>query len=314
MTRGYLRTASTDVLTLLVLICATDAPAHEPVFSPGPHTIYKGGAGAAVTAESTFDGGREGPIRLRGDFSYGLTADLQLSAGVPVLVARQADHGPSTAVGDSVAQLKWRPWKNAAKGRVDSLSLLGAVKLPTGHHDVSKGNTGYTFGATIAREHLRYYLFGSALYTMQTAGVGGTKPGDVVEYNLAAGLRPVVLEYDQPDAVVLVELNGTTARPPQTPGSGGSDANGGHHGSGHQTLRAGLSEDDEYGTVRQAHTGGATDFTSGGAGGTELAVSPELLLSWGPVMLKGGVQFPFFDTFNSPRPDFRVKSSLIVQF
>ncbi|MFB6264247.1 MAG: hypothetical protein ABEL76_11575 [Bradymonadaceae bacterium] len=313
MTRRFFEATSSVAIALATLVWTADARAHEPVFSPGPHTLYQGGLSTAVSSKTAFDGGREGPIGLTGGLSYGVTPDVQLSAGVPVAVDRQSNHGPSTAVGDSVLQVKWRAWKELARGRVDSLSLIGAVKLPTGHHDVSPGNTGYTVGATLAREHQRYYLFSSALYTAQTAGRNGTKPGDVFRYNLVTGVRPFVLEYDQPDAVVLVELNGTTTRPSQSPST---EETGGGHGNGHQTLRAGLSDRDEYGTVRQAHTGGATEIGSGGdSGGTELAVSPELLLSWGPVMLKGGVQFPVFDTFDSAdRPDFRVKTSLIAQF
>ncbi|MFB6373976.1 MAG: hypothetical protein ABEN55_12890 [Bradymonadaceae bacterium] len=307
MIRKYVPMFVGFVAALSVLVSSHTAQAHEPVFSPGPRTIYEDGVATAMTAESSFDGGRDGPIRLSGDVAYGLTSHLQFALGVPVLVGRQADHGPSTAVGDSVFQVKWRAWDHMARRLIDSFSLLTAVKLPTGHHETSIGNTGFTLGAMMAREHRRYYLFGSALYTTQTAGVGGRRPGDVFQYNLATGIRPFLLEYDQPDAVVLVGLNGTTTRPAQVVGAA----------SEKQTLRRGLSEQREYRTVRQANGGGAVDFgAAGGAAGTELAVSPQLLFSWGPVMLKGGVQFPFFDTFEAEgaTPNFRIKSSLIVEY
>lgn len=295
------------VATCIALSIAANASAHEPVFSPGPHTIFEGGF--ATSASSTFQIRKDAPtsIGLNGGVVYGVTADLDLSAGVPVAVARNADHGPSTAVGDPVVQAKWRPWKVLTKGQIDSLSLIGGVKLPAGHHDVSDGNTGYTLGATIAREHQRYYLFGSATYTTQTVGKEGTKPGDVFEYNLVTGLRPVVLEYDQPDPVLLVEFNGTTSRPSQ----------GTERDETHGTLRRPLNEQQpEMRTRRQAHSGGPAAIRATDAAGTEFAVAPELLLSWGPVMLKSGVQIPFFDTYDDAvtLPAYRLKTDLIVQF
>lgn len=306
MSRSLASSVVGSVLVVVVLGITGRAEAHEPVFSPGPHTLYKGGVSTSVS--STVGMPEEGDAQLgfNAGLVYGLTADLNLAAGVPVVVGRDAEHGPSTAVGDPVLQVKWRPWKNMAKGRIDALSVFGALKLPAGHHDVSQGNTGYTLGATIAREHQRYYVFGSASYTTQTVGIDGTKPGDVLEYNVATGVRPFILEYDQPDAVVLVELNGTTTRASQSAET---------HGSGHQTLRRGLGGE-AYRTRRQAHTGGPTQFQGARAAGTELAVTPEVLLSWGPVMLKSGVQFPFFETFEAETavPTYRIKTDVIVQF
>jgi hypothetical protein len=294
--------------------CSVDA--HEPVFSPGPHTLYEGGISTSVGSSIASTGDGEPNIGLSAGAVYGLTADLNLAVGVPVAVSRQTHDGELTGVGDSVFQVKWRPWKSMAKGRIDALSLIGAVKLPTGHHDLSRGNTGFVVGATAAREHQRYYVFGSVRYTTQTVGTGGVKPGDVFQYDVATGVRPFILEYDQPDAVVLVELNGRTSRPSQgiSGGSGGTEQS--HHGLSDATARYDTRRQGQYRTRRQAHTAGAVDFASAGTGGTELAVSPELLLSWGPVMLKGGIQFPFFDTFENPAatPNYRIQSSLIVQF
>lgn len=310
MRRMYLTAGLAVFAALSWLLGSDSAQAHEPVFSPGPHTIYKGGVATSVS--STFDDSG-GPMGFNGGLVYGLTADLNLAAGVPVVAGREADHGPSVAVGDPVVQVKWRPWKKLVPRRIDSLSLIGGVKVPAGHHDVSAGNTGYTFGVTAAREHQRYYLFGSARYTTQSVGVDGTKPGDVFQYDLVTGVRPFVLEYDQPDAVVLVELNGTTTRPPQSANGHGSEGGAEQHT---ETLRRGLNGDGEYRTRRQAHSGGPAQFLGAQAAGTELAATPELLLSWGPVMLKGGVQFPFFDTFDdeAATPTYRVKTDLIVQF
>jgi hypothetical protein len=65
-------------------------------------------------------------------------------------------------------------------------------------------------------------------------------------------------------------------------------------------------EQKKFRTTRQATTGGAVDFAGGSESGTELAISPDLLLSWGPVMLKVGRQIPVSDTFDDPEvsPDY----------
>lgn len=288
-----------------VLGWARPSEAHEPVFGPGPHTLYKGGLSTSVGTSLGVPETGETKIGLEAGAVYGITADLNVAVGVPVAVSRQTHDGEITGVGEPVAQIKWRPWKSMAKGRIDSVSLIGGVKVPVGHHDLSRGNLGLTVGATAAREHQRYYGFASARFVTQTVGTDGVRPGDVFLYDVATGVRPFILEYDQPDAVVLVELNGRT----QGAGSGSGDV----QNTRHQALG---DEGGQYRTRRQAHTGGAVEVKSGTEGGTELAVSPNLLLSWGPVMLKGGVQLPFFDTFEAPSatPAYRIKSTLIVQF
>jgi len=278
------------VPALFALLAAGSAHAHEPVFSPGPHTLYEGGLSTSLGSSIASSGDGDPEVGLSAGAVYGLTADLNLAVGVPVAVSRKTHDGQLTGIGDSVFQIKWRPWKSMVKGRIDSLSLIGAVKMPTGHHDLSRGNTGYVLGATAAREHQRYYLFGSVRYTTQTVGTDGVKPGDVFQYDVATGIRPFILEYDQPDAVILVELNGRTARPSQGSSGGGTDQ------SHHRLSDSGST----YDTRRQAHTAGTVDVASAGTGGTELAVSPELLVSWGRVMLKGGIQFPFLDTLENP--------------
>jgi hypothetical protein len=147
---------------------------------------------------------------------------------------------------------------------------------------------------------LRYYLFGTLRYVTQTAGLNG-KPGDVFLYDFATGVRPWIGEYDDPDLVFLVEINGTTSRdsrPAQPP---------------LETAKQGLAR---FRTVRQAHSSGATRFSqSDSKGFTELAVSPELLLSLRNVMVRGGVQIPFFTTADGGLDgSLRLRVDIIIQY
>jgi hypothetical protein len=284
-------------------ILAMDMPevsAHEPVFGLGPHTLYEGGFSTSLSYGHDVDTEGEDANRATLGLTYGVNANLNLAVGLPYVIHQPVAGGHIDGVGDPVVQVKWRPWASFSPGNVDALSLVGAVKLPAGEQGVSPGNTAYVLGATAARENLRYYLFSSLRYVAQTAGLEG-KPGNVFLYDVATGIRPFILEYDEPDLVVLVEFNGRTVED-FVAREGAVNA-----ASQQQAL--------EYRTIRQAHSGGTTTAVGGtGKGGTELAVTPELLLSWGPVMLKGGVQFPFWDNFEGERADYRIKTDLIYQF
>jgi hypothetical protein len=296
------------VLVLAVLVLAVPAAsAHEPVFGLGPHTLYEGGFSTSLSYDHSVATDREDTNRASVGLTYGVTANLNLAVGVPYVIHQPTASGHIDGVGDPVVQVKWRPWTDFSPGNVDALSLIGAVKLPAGEQGISLGNTGYVLGATAARENLRYYLFGSVRYISQTNGLQG-KPGNVFLYDASTGIRPFIMEYDEPDLVVLVEFNGRTVQ-------GFVSREDAEAASRPQALTS--DDAPTYRTRRQAHSGGTTTAVGGtGKGGTEFAVSPELLFSWGPMMVKGGVQFPFWDNFvdSSNRPDYRVKTDLIVQF
>ena len=285
-----------------------DVAAHEPVFGLGPHTLYEGGFSTSLSYEQGVSTEGEDANRATMGLTYGVTPNLNLAVGVPYVIHQPMPGGHIDGVGDPVAQVKWRPWADFSPRNVDALSLIGAVKLPAGEEGISPSNTAYVVGATAARENLRYYLFSSVRYIAQTAGLEG-KPGNVFLYDVATGLRPVIMEYDEPDLVVLVEFNGRTVED-FVPREGAETAS--------QQQALGSSDElPDYRTRHQAHSGGTTTAVGGtGRGGTELAVTPELLLSWGPVMLKGGVQFPFWDNFEgaASRADYRIKTDFIVQF
>lgn len=233
-------------------------------------------------------------------FTFGVTKDLSLSAALPYVIHAPRGDTHVSGIADPIVQAKWRTWKRFTKGQVDALSLVGALKLPAGADELSPGNAGYVLGVTAARENLRYYLFGTLRYVTQTAGLSG-KPGDVFLYDFATGLRPWIGGYEDPDLVILVELNGATSRGARRPAPA------------METTEQALVR---YRTVTQAHSSGATRFAqSTGEGFTELAVSPQLLLSWRNVMLRSGVQLPFLTTAEGGlQNNLRLRTDLIVQY
>jgi len=295
------------VAVAVVLLPCGPARAHEPIFGLGPHTIYQGGVGITAGYDLTLRHGDDRVHASRLGLTYGVHEDVSLSLALPYVVLEgDADaHG----FGDAVGQVKWRFWKDLAPRVIDSAALVLALQAPTGQAETSAGNTGYLLGLTAAREHLRYYVFGTLRYASFTLGLEG-KPGDVFLYDLAVGVRPWIPEYEDPDLVLLVELDGAIMRPSR---SDEHEAPSGTTG----TLSCPTTDDPRIGSACAAHSAGATAVPGSGADGTSytLSVAPEALLSWRNWMLKVGVQIPLWQRLDGVREQtVRLRTDLVAQF
>jgi hypothetical protein len=272
-----------------------EVAAHEPIYGLGPHTLFEGGLGTSLGVDYAA-AEIDGTSALLG-LTYGLTANHNIAVALPVALSVPIEEETVSGVGGPVIQFKWRALVDLSLGRVDALALIGGIRLPTGSRALSQGSTGYVLGLTAAREDQRYYLFQTVRYLTQTVGLSG-QPGDAFLFDSAVGVRPFILEYDDPDLVLLVELNGMLTRDARPLEPSETDVE--------QVL---VRE-------RTKHAGGATQFAAAGSpGGLSLAVTPEILLSLGNVMWRLGVQIPVYrDDVLPAGPDFRIRNDLIVQF
>lgn len=275
--------------------------AHEPVFGPGPRTIWKDGVGFSsqnewADRENEATGDTESERTHAVGMVYGVTDRLALGLRLPYKTIVHEKGGVSETHGgmaDLSTLVKWNVWRNTGKRYLDGVTLLGGLRLPTGEREenISNGSTGYVMGLTAAREHLRYYAFASALYFTSGPGSDGSRPGDVLQYNLTPGIRPRIGAYTDPDLVLLAEFVG-------------------------RLQRASTSRSTEAQAVPRRNGGGVGSFAEG-VGKTDhtLAVAPEALFSWRNVMIKGGVQIPFLDVDSDRMEDrWRIAADLIVQF
>lgn len=219
--------------------------AHEPIFGIGPHTMHRYGVGFEVERESGED---ESGTRL--EAVYGVTEDIALTLSVP---RHEVDH--SAGWGSLLARSKWRFYRDDGRRGSNQAAVVFGTRFPAFQRGAR--SPGYLFGVTAGREARREYLFGGLRYMLNTADGDGFRPGNAVKYDLAAGIRPIPGDYEDPDLVVLLELNGTYTGDP-TPAASAT-----------------------------AFTSSAEDITTGG----RIGVGPGLILTYKNIMLKAGVDF-----------------------
>lgn len=273
--------------------------AHEPIFSLGPETIFKGGIGIEVEAEyfektRLLKDGSEisNPmnrevrgLKLNTEIIYGATQDLSLTVSIPHFslereetIGGQRIRKNSSGIGDIVIRGKYRLYKRQTPGVTISLSPVIGVKLPTGNDDqnpaLGTGSVDFFGGLTAGYESRRWYTFGDLRYRLNTKAHSERK-GNALNYDLVFGVRPWLTEYYQPDLVMLVEFNGE------------------------------YEQKDNVGDKRVPDSGGNT-----------ISISPGMLLSYRNVMLKAGVSIPVFQELNGTQlgEAFKVVTALEIHF
>jgi len=197
---------SRALLCLLVasFAMAIQARAHEPIFGLGPHTIYQYGYALGMEFEKS-DFGWANNLEL----IYGVTPDWSLTVAAPYLLSNT---GGSTGFGDFIVRSKYRFYRKDVRGASRQAALHAGVKFPAG--DVKKGlgsgSTDFFAGVSLGYESRRHYFFSGARYYVNGT-YQGFHPGNVLQFNLAYGIRPWLLEYKHPDAVFIIELHGSRA-------------------------------------------------------------------------------------------------------
>ncbi len=255
--------------------------AHEPVFSLGPHTLYKGGIGIEFETEILSKSGlmRDGEeisdpqnqkatrLVVPTEIIYGVTPDLAVTARIPVMyrTCKQTLAGvrikkSSSGLGDIVLRSKYRFWRRDTLGVQQAMAMVLGIKLPTGDDEaelpLGTGSTDWLFGLTAGHEGRRLYAFGDLRYRINTEANNITE-GDVFFYDAALGFRPILTDYYRPDLVLLLELNGEVAQKDDLDGKEVPDS-----------------------------------------GGHTLWLGPNFLLSYRNLMLKGGLRFPIVQELN----------------
>ena len=269
------------MITAWALVWPVMVMAHEPVFSLGPHTLYKGGIGIELEAEllsksRLLKNGREMDdpqdrkatrIIFPTEIIYGLTTNLALTTRIPVVyrtfeknAASGKDQDRSAGLGDILFRSKYRFWRRDTLGVQQAAAVVLGVKLPTGNDEadlpLGTGSTDYIFGLTAGHEGRRLYVFGDLRYRLNTEA-NGVRAGNIFFYDAALGFRPRLTDYYRPDLVLLLEFNGEAGQKDE--------------------LNGGVDPD---------------------SGGRTLWLGPNFLLSYRNHMLKGGIRFPFLQRLN----------------
>ena len=205
---------------LALMVCALSLPrtgrAHEPLFGVGPHTLFKGGVAAEIEGEFAADTSSNVY-----ELAYGITADLTVTAQFPLVYRSDVDTS-RFGVGDTALRLKWRFLRLDAPGGSNAFAVVAGVKLPTGSAEgdlpLGTGTTDAIAALTYGHEGRRWYWWTDVRYLLTTGNAGADR-GDVFFYDAAFGVRPWRLTYEQPDLVVLWEVNGKHIGPTREGGT-----------------------------------------------------------------------------------------------
>lgn len=189
------------LVILEIVLLVHSAPAHEPLFGLGPHTIYQHGYALESQLEKG-DGGWANHLEL----IYGITPDLAVTLAAPYLFA---SGGVTAGFGDLTFRGKWRFFRHDMPGASNQAAIHLGVKTATGDFQSgrSSGTTDYFGGFSFGHESRRNYYFANALFRMN-GEYRGVKRGNLLSLNAAYGIRPWLLEYLQPDPVFLLEFIG----------------------------------------------------------------------------------------------------------
>lgn len=184
--------------------------AHDPIFSPGPHVLYKGGVEVHLGVE-TEKAGPERENEAAVEVSYGLTANGVLGLELPYV---RKDNGvmSDSGLGDVTLFTKYRFWRKDTLGAQESAAVLFRVKPDTADDKsitaLGTGTTDTLAGLAYGYESRKWYRWASVRYRRNGQNDAGLRRGDRFFIDLVGGIRPRPTGYLEPDTVWLLELNG----------------------------------------------------------------------------------------------------------
>lgn len=174
------------------------AQAHDPVFSPGPHTLYRGGVEVHLGTHREQAGG-QAEQEYEASLSYGLTGDWVIGLELPYRVEDGQSEREPLAL-----QSKWRFWRDDRLGAQDSAAIGARVFLDSGP---AGGATDALLALSYGHEGLTWYRWLSARYRHNGRDDAGLQRGDRWFVDAVIGIRPRPLSYREPDSVWMLELN-----------------------------------------------------------------------------------------------------------
>lgn len=247
------------------------ASAHDPVFSPGPHVLYKEGVELYLGVERE-KAGTEKESELGFELTYGLTGDW--AAGIELPYAK-TEEGAEKAdgVGDARLFTKYRFWREDSLGVQESAAFLLNVMLDNGDDKTTpplgSGTTDTLLGFAYGYESLTWYRWTSIRYRHNGENSAGLRRGDRWLLDFAMGYRSAMPVYLKPDTVWILELNAERGQ--------------------------------------RAELNGASLANSGG---TEWFISPGIFWTLRNFAIKAGIQLPVVSDLNGNQAesDYRAKA------
>lgn len=263
-------------LSLSILLCRSSFVfAHEPIFSLGPETIYKGGVGIETEIEYE-KAGREKETSMHYEVIYGVSEDFSLTVEVPHIIEKEESGEISGGLGEVALRGKYQLFRKDTLGAQDKVALIYGLKFPTGDEDkdpsLGSGSWDHLFGLSLGHESTTLYGFATGRYFLKTESAGKEK-GNKVLIDIAFGFRPWLRPYKSWDLVFLLENSYLS------------------------------SQKDEVKGVKQANSGGK-----------EFLMGPTFLWSIRNLMVKGGIQFSLWQDLNGDQEKTDFRSVVAVEY
>jgi len=244
--------------------------AHDPVFSPGPHVLFKEGVEIHLGADRV-KAGQKKTDELGLELTYGLTGDWAAGIGLPYKKTESVID-KTNGIGDAIVFTKYRFWRKDSLGVQESAAVLLNVMLDNGkdktNPPLGSGTTDTLLGITYGYESLKWYRWTSFRYRHNGENRNGLRRGDQWFLDVAMGYRPTMPLYLKPDTVWILELNREQGQ--RTELNGSALAN---------------------------------------TGGTEWFISPGIFWTLRNVAIKAGIQLPIASNLkgNQTESDYRAK-------
>jgi len=263
------------VAVIPLLFMVGTALAHNPVFSPGPHVLFKEGVEIHAGADRSKAGQKE-ENKLGLELTYGVTGDWSAGIELPYANVEEGSHN-SNGIGDLRLFTKYRFWRESTLGVQQSAAVFLNAMLDNGDDKtkpaLGSGSTDTLLGFTYGYESLKWYRWTSIRYRRNGENSGGLRRGDKWLVDFALGYRPTMPVYLKPDTVWILELNGERGQ------------------------RAELN-------------GSVLNSTGANTGGTEWFISPGIFWTQRNFAIKAGIQLPVVSDLNGNQAesDYRAKA------
>ncbi len=184
--------------------------AHDPVFSPGPHVLFK--QGYEIHAQLTRDKqGLQSKNVESVNIKYGITGDWVVGIALPYQTDNSAGIKNSGA-GDITLSSKYRFWRKDRPGSQETAAILAKVKLNSAGKNNGTETTDTLLGFAYGFESLKWYRWASIRYlfnqSLNSQNIGLLQRGDRLFVDFAGGYRHQINDYREADTVWLLELNG----------------------------------------------------------------------------------------------------------
>jgi hypothetical protein len=182
------------------------ASAHDPVFSPGPHVLFKNGVELhAIYTRNKQSLNAQDSLSLA--LKYGVTANWVVGVELPYMRQSSTLATASITGGlqDVILSSKYRFWRSDRRGVQESAAAFGKLKLNSGGQ-FSTGTTDALIGLAYGYESLKWYRWASMRYRFNQQ-LGGFQRGNKLFIDLAGGYRAKVNGYRELDTVWMLELN-----------------------------------------------------------------------------------------------------------